>query len=87
MQFITITSINKIDNIVLLYRFSVLNSNVGATCLIKILDGNQNIEIEKTLIKFYTNVKFVKPAASRSDSAEKYLLARGFKGLKQNTCS
>lgn len=42
------------------------------------------MEIEKTLLKFYTNVKFVKPKASRSDSAEMYLLARGFKGLKQN---
>ncbi|XP_025424362.1 rRNA methyltransferase 2, mitochondrial [Sipha flava] len=63
-------------------KFSVLNSNVGAACLIKILNGNQNMEIEKTLIKFYTNVKFVKPKASRSDSSEMYLLARGFKGLK-----
>jgi len=51
-------------------------------CLIKILDGNQTKEIEKSLIKFYSNVKFVKPKASRSDSSEKYLLARGFKGLK-----
>lgn len=66
-----------------MYRFAVLNSSVGATCLIKILDGSQNVEIEKTLIKFYSNVKFVKPDASRSDSAEKYLLAREFKGLKQ----
>ncbi|CAH1713578.1 rRNA methyltransferase 2, mitochondrial [Aphis gossypii] len=65
-------------------KFAVLNSNVGATCLIKILDGNQNSEIENTLLKFYSNVKFVKPEASRSDSAEKYLLARGFKGLKQS---
>jgi len=63
-------------------KFAILNSNVGATCLIKILDGNQNKEIEKTLLKYYSNVKFVKPEASRSDSAEKYLLAREFKGLK-----
>lgn len=47
------------------------------------MDGNQNAEIVKTLTKFYLNVKFVKPEASRSDSAEKYVLARGFKGLKQ----
>lgn len=66
------------------HRFAVLNSNVGATCLIKILDGNQNKEIENALIKFYSSVRFIKPKASRSDSAEKYLLARGFKGLKPN---
>lgn len=70
-------------SVIHIYRFAVLNSNVGATCLIKILDGNQNVEIEKILTKFYSNVKFVKPEASRSDSAEKYLLAREFKGIKK----
>ncbi|XP_050432471.1 rRNA methyltransferase 2, mitochondrial [Adelges cooleyi] len=65
-------------------KFSVMNSNVGGTCLIKIWDGNQNMELENILLKFYSTVKYIKPTASRSDSAEKYLLARGFKGLIKN---
>lgn len=31
--------------------------------------------------RFYSSVKFIKPASSRSDSSEKFLLARGYKGL------
>ncbi|XP_050542537.1 rRNA methyltransferase 2, mitochondrial isoform X3 [Daktulosphaira vitifoliae] len=62
-------------------KFSIINSKIGSTCLVKIWDGNQNKELEKSMLKFYSTVKYVKPEASRSDSAEKYLLARGFKGL------
>ncbi|KAJ4443252.1 rRNA methyltransferase 2, mitochondrial [Periplaneta americana] len=63
-------------------RFAVQVSQVGACVLLKIWDGRDTSKLEKDLARFYEHVKTVKPPASRTDSAEKFLLGRKFKGLK-----
>jgi len=62
--------------------FAVQVSCVDGSVLLKIWDGRESSRLEQDMAKFYRQVKFVKPAASRGDSAEKFLLARMFKGLK-----
>ena len=63
--------------------FGLPRSNVGATLLVKLWDCNQRHKLETGLRRFYENVKMCKPEASRKDSAEIYILARNFKGLKK----
>lgn len=57
-------------------------SHVGGSVLLKIWDGRESSRLEQDIAKFYRQVRFVKPPSSRGDSAEKFLLARKFKGLK-----
>lgn len=52
----------------------------GGTFLAKVLQGGAESALLATLKRDYKSVKHVKPAASRSDSAELYLLATGFRG-------
>jgi len=47
--------------------------------LCKVLQGGTEAELLAELKRDFTSVKHVKPPASRSDSAELYLLARGFR--------
>jgi 23S rRNA (uridine2552-2'-O)-methyltransferase len=74
------------DNIVHLaytaLRFALQVSCVGGSVLLKIWDGHESNRLEQDIAKFYRYVKTVKPPASRGDSAEKFILARMFKGLK-----
>jgi 23S rRNA (uridine2552-2'-O)-methyltransferase len=63
-------------------RFAVQVSCVGGSVLLKIWDGRESIRLEHDISRFYNVVKVVKPPSSRGDSAEKFLLARKFKGLK-----
>jgi 23S rRNA (uridine2552-2'-O)-methyltransferase len=63
-------------------RFALQVSCVGGSVLLKIWDGRESSRLEQDISKFYRQVRFVKPTASRGDSAEKFLLARMFKGLK-----
>jgi 23S rRNA (uridine2552-2'-O)-methyltransferase len=63
-------------------RFAVQVSCVGGCVLLKIWDGRESSRLEQDIGRFYKQVKVVKPPASRADSAEKFLLARMFKGLK-----
>lgn len=63
-------------------RFAVLVSNVDATLVVKLWQSNYTKTLENDMLRFYKTVKTVKPQASRSDSAEIFLLARNFKGLK-----
>lgn len=63
-------------------RFALHVSKDGGAVLLKIWDGVDAKKLENDLARFYDKVKIVKPASSRTDSAEKFLLARGFKGLK-----
>jgi len=51
----------------------------GGTFLAKVLQGGTEAALLAALKRDFTNVKHVKPAASRSDSAELYLLATGFR--------
>ena len=52
----------------------------GGTFLAKVLQGGTEAALLASLKRDYKGVKHVKPPASRSDSAELYLLATGFHG-------
>jgi 23S rRNA (uridine2552-2'-O)-methyltransferase len=52
----------------------------GGTFLCKVLQGGTEAHLLTQLKHDFTTVKHVKPAASRADSAELYLLAMGFRG-------
>ncbi len=51
----------------------------GGLFLAKVLQGGTEAALLATLKRDFTSVKHVKPAASRSDSAELYLLATGYR--------
>jgi 23S rRNA (uridine2552-2'-O)-methyltransferase len=52
----------------------------GSTFLCKVLQGGTEAELLAGLKRDFMTVKHLKPAASRSDSAELYVLAQGFRG-------
>src|SRR5262249_34900014 len=52
----------------------------GGAFLCKVLQGGTEATLLAELKRNFSSVKHVKPAASRSDSAELYLLATGFRG-------
>ena len=52
----------------------------GGTFLCKVLQGGTEVELLAGLKRDFAAVKHVKPAASRADSAELYVLAMGFRG-------
>jgi 23S rRNA (uridine2552-2'-O)-methyltransferase len=52
----------------------------GGAFLCKVLQGGTEAALLAELKREFATVKHVKPPASRSDSAELYLLARGFRG-------
>jgi 23S rRNA (uridine2552-2'-O)-methyltransferase len=51
----------------------------GGTFLAKVLQGGTEAALLTALKRDFKSVKHVKPAASRSDSAELYLLATGYR--------
>src|SRR6266545_2793305 len=52
----------------------------GGSFLCKVLQGGTEVALLAQLKRDFAVVKHVKPAASRTDSAELYLLATGFRG-------
>ena len=52
----------------------------GGAFLCKVLQGGTEARLLAELKRDFSSVKHVKPPASRSDSAELYLLAQGFRG-------
>jgi 23S rRNA (uridine2552-2'-O)-methyltransferase len=52
----------------------------GGTYLAKVLQGGTEGQLLADLKRDFATVRHVKPAASRSDSAELYVLATGFRG-------
>ncbi len=52
----------------------------GGSFLCKVLQGGTETALLAELKRDFESVKHVKPPASRADSAELYLLARGFRG-------
>jgi 23S rRNA (uridine2552-2'-O)-methyltransferase len=52
----------------------------GGAFLAKVLQGGTEISLLADLKRDFAGVKHVKPAASRADSAELYVLATGFRG-------
>ena len=51
----------------------------GGVLICKVLQGGTETKLLAELKRDFESVKHVKPPASRSDSAELYLLARGFR--------
>lgn len=64
-------------------RFAIQMSAEDASLLIKVWDNGEVKKFEGALLQYYKTCKYLKPNASRSDSAEKFLLARGFKGSEK----
>jgi 23S rRNA (uridine2552-2'-O)-methyltransferase len=56
----------------------------GGAFLAKVIQGGTEGTLLSTLKRDFVTVRHVKPAASRSDSAELYLLATGFRGGQQS---
>ncbi|SET20640.1 RlmE family RNA methyltransferase [Oceanicella actignis] len=52
----------------------------GGAFIAKVLQGGAEAELLAALKRDYEHVSHVKPPASRSDSSEKYVVARGFRG-------
>ena len=55
----------------------------GGVFLCKVLQGGTEATLLAGLKRDFGHVKHVKPAASRPESAELYLLATGFRGMRQ----
>jgi 23S rRNA (uridine2552-2'-O)-methyltransferase len=54
----------------------------GGAFVCKVLQGGTEATLLTQLKRDFASVKHVKPAASRTDSAELYLLATGFRGSR-----
>jgi 23S rRNA (uridine2552-2'-O)-methyltransferase len=54
----------------------------GGAFLAKVLQGGTEKQLLADLKRDFATVKHVKPAASRADSAELYVLATGFRGVR-----
>jgi 23S rRNA (uridine2552-2'-O)-methyltransferase len=54
----------------------------GGSFLCKVLQGGTEAALLTQLKRDFATVRHVKPAASRADSAELYLLATGFRGAR-----
>lgn len=65
-------------------RFAILMSSENANLLVKIWDNGNVKKFEQTVLRFYKSFKYIKPQASRSESAENFLLAKGFLGRPKN---
>lgn len=55
--------------------------NPGGTFLAKVFQSGAEADLLAQLKRDFTTVKHVKPAASRQDSSERYVLALGFRGM------
>lgn len=59
--------------------------NPGGTFVAKVFQSGADAELLAQLKRDFTTVKHVKPAASRQDSSERYVLALGFRGSNVRT--
>lgn len=64
-------------------RFAALVTKVEGSLLFKVWDGKEVPILEMDLERFYKHIKIIKPQASRSESSEKFILARGFRGIQR----
>jgi 23S rRNA (uridine2552-2'-O)-methyltransferase len=60
--------------------FAAAVLNPGGAFLAKVFQSGADADLLAQLKRDYTTVRHVKPAASRQDSAERYVLATGFRG-------
>ena len=59
--------------------------NPGGTLLAKVFQSGADAELLAQLKRDFTSVRHVKPASSRQDSSERYVLAMGFRGPPKAT--
>lgn len=64
-------------------RFAIQMSAKDGSLLIKVWDNGEVKKFERVLLQYYNTCKYMKPNASRVDSSEKFLLARGFIGSEK----
>jgi 23S rRNA (uridine2552-2'-O)-methyltransferase len=57
----------------------------GGAFLAKVFQSGAEAELLTQLKRDFATIRHVKPAASRQDSSERYLLATGFRGVHQET--
>ena len=55
----------------------------GGTFIAKVFKGGTERELLDLLKRSFETVKHAKPAASRAESAETYVVAQGFKGAPE----
>ncbi|AXB75364.1 RlmE family RNA methyltransferase [Novosphingobium sp. P6W] len=60
--------------------FAIQSMAPGGTFVAKVLAGGTDTELLSLLKRHFTSVKHAKPPASRKDSSEWYVIAKGFKG-------
>ncbi|HEY5290238.1 MAG TPA: RlmE family RNA methyltransferase [Caulobacteraceae bacterium] len=60
-------------------EFSIASLKPGGALLTKAFQGGDTAEVAARLKAAFTDVKYVKPKASRAESSELYLLARGLR--------
>ena len=64
----------------LAYQFATEILAPGGAFVCKVLKGGTERELLKKMQRDFVSVKHAKPTASRSDSAESYVVAKGFRG-------
>lgn len=64
-------------------KFAAGVLKLDGTFLCKLWEGNERSELENLMKMVFGSVRTVKPLASRTDSAEIFLLARKFQGIPQ----
>ena len=63
-------------------EFARVHLKPGGAFLAKVIQGGTESALLAALKRDFSTVKHVKPAASRADSAELYVLATGFRGVR-----
>jgi len=59
--------------------------NPGGTFIAKVFQSGADASLQAQLKRDFATVRHVKPAASRQDSSERYVLATGFRGLPEQS--
>ncbi|MBY0383474.1 MAG: RlmE family RNA methyltransferase [Xanthobacteraceae bacterium] len=57
----------------------------GGTFIAKVLQSGADASLQAELKRNFATVRHVKPAASRQDSSERYVLATGFRGFSEQS--
>ncbi len=63
--------------------FAINTLSPGGSFVAKVLAGGTDNELLALLKRHFSSVKHAKPPASRKDSSEWYVIAKGFKGAKE----
>jgi 23S rRNA (uridine2552-2'-O)-methyltransferase len=58
--------------------------NPGGAFLAKVFQSGADVELLAQLKRDFATVRHVKPASSRQDSSERYVLATGFRGAQRS---